>query len=141
MPIVLAVDDSASVIEIIQVVLSAEGFRVIPASNGERAVQVLHKRAVDLIITDLYMPDFDGLELIGSARAICPQTPIVAMSGKTGAMNMLRTAALLGACATLPKPFTPAELLAAVHQVLGVAGNRRASSRELHSGDVPVGGA
>lgn len=123
MAIILVVDDSASAREQVQSILSAAGFRVIAAPGGKHAILVLHKRTIDLIITDVYMPEGDGLEVIRSARAICPQTPILVMSGATGAMDMLKVAKCLGASATLVKPFSRAELLEAVDRILGVSGS------------------
>ena len=115
----LVVDDSASARELVEAMLSALGFRVTTARDGHRAVQVLREQAIDLIITDIYMPEGDGLEVIRTARTICPKTPIMAMSGMTGKRDMLKVARCLGAAATLLKPFSITDLLAAVDEALG----------------------
>ena len=76
------------------------------------------RTSVDLIVTDIYMPDKDGLEVIAEARRVCPGVPVIAVSSFTGARDMLRTAKLLGAICTLQKPFTDQNLLQAVSQAL-----------------------
>jgi CheY-like chemotaxis protein len=115
---VLVVDDSVPAVEVLETLLSEAGHQVMISTSGKRAIQLLRRQAVDLIITDIYMPEEDGLELIRSARGICPQTPVIAMSGMTGVRSMLLVAERLGACCSLQKPFSNAQLLQAVNTAL-----------------------
>ena len=111
---ILVVDDSTSVLEVLDTVLREAGHRVTVSQNGHKASQVLQSEVVDLLITDVYMPDGDGLELITEVCRHFPGTPVIAMSGITGKLDMLSVAELLGARCTLHKPFSKTELLDAV---------------------------
>ena len=73
---------------------------------------------VHLVITDLYMPEKEGLETIMELHRDFPKVSIIAMLGKVGADNLLAATKRLGAAQTLKKPFQPHELLAAVEEVL-----------------------
>jgi CheY-like chemotaxis protein len=103
---VLMVDDSEVVLEIAKDLLLEAGHDVLAYNSSRQALQQLRTETFDLIITDIYMPDADGLEVIRESKRITPQTPIIAMSGMTGRMNMLKVAQHLGACSTVMKPFT-----------------------------------
>jgi CheY-like chemotaxis protein len=76
---------------------------------------------VDLIITDMYMPDKDGLEVIADARKVCPKVPVIAVSAAAGTKDVLHAAKLLGATCTLQKPFSKVQLLDAVAAVMAMA--------------------
>jgi CheY-like chemotaxis protein len=75
---------------------------------------------VDLIISDLYMPDKDRLEVIREARKAGPKIPVIAISGAAGEKNMLNTPRLLGASSILQKPFSKQQLLRAVGTVMAL---------------------
>ena len=79
------------------------------------------QRAPDLVITDIFMPGHDGIEVLLELRKAFPTLKVIAMSGGDGrgVLNLLEDAELLGADRTIPKPFTPGELIAAVNDVLG----------------------
>jgi CheY-like chemotaxis protein len=115
---VLVVDDSRSAREVVEMVLSEAGYDVAACGNGKAAVARLQKESFDLIITDIYMPENDGLEVIQSRRRICPQVPVIAMSGETGTRSMLAVARHMGACQTIRKPFSKADLLDTVWAAL-----------------------
>jgi CheY-like chemotaxis protein len=107
---------------ILAVLFVAGGGTLVASANSQRAVQLLRKDRFDVIITDIYMPDQDGLEILRDSRSLCPGTPVIAMSGFTGRMNMLAAATMLGAAATLKKPISPDQLLAAIGTALAQAG-------------------
>lgn len=116
---VLIVDDSAGLREIIRIGLQARGYEVLQAADGREALRLLRERSADVIITDLYMPEMDGLETLEVVRQEFPDTPVVAMSGvptRTGT-DFLEVAHELGAALVLRKPFTIPELVAAVERV------------------------
>jgi CheY-like chemotaxis protein len=121
MPRILVIDDSASALQIVEAMLAGAGHQVHACREGRNALQVLRREAFDLVVTDIYMPDEDGLEVIRESRRICPNVPVVAMSGMTGNRNMLAVAKYLGACQTVTKPLSAADLLAAVEAALGPA--------------------
>ncbi len=118
---ILLVDDEDGLRSSIAKCLSCEGYRVLEAGDGKKAVAALRASLPDLIITDLIMPDQDGLELLSYIRTQALCIPVIAMSGggRLGPSDCLKVARLMGAVRTLEKPFDADELLAAVQGVLG----------------------
>ncbi|HWA09784.1 MAG TPA: response regulator [Opitutaceae bacterium] len=113
---ILVVDDEQPMLDIIQRVLTEAGHRVVTASNGREVGEILAQVRVDLVMTDLLMPERDGTEVIAELRKTHPSTPIVAMSGG-GRMprgEYLKIAKLFGAHAILEKPFTNEQLLSTI---------------------------
>lgn len=115
---ILMVDDSEVVLKIAEELLLESGHEVLAYTSSREALQQLRTQTFELVITDIYMPDADGFEVIREAKRISPQTPIMAMSGMTGRMNMLKVAQHLGAFCTVMKPFTRTEFLTAVSTAL-----------------------
>jgi CheY-like chemotaxis protein len=93
---------------------------VFAAANGMEAVRLWRESSGDLVITDIHMPEKDGLETIIELRQLAPRTPILAMSGghQNGRVDVLGDAAQLGAFRTIAKPFALREMLDAVEQLL-----------------------
>jgi CheY-like chemotaxis protein len=114
MATILVIDDSPTILATTAHILEQSGYRVITSCDGKTAIESLRTAPVDVIVTDIYMPGNDGLEVLRDVRRIAPQIPVVAMSGVTGKGCMLHIAKYLGACASLAKPFSPAQLLEAV---------------------------
>jgi len=114
---VLVADDDASVRSLFRLVLSGAGYEVVDAANGREAAQIIHSRKVDLLITDLVMPEQEGIETILALRRSNVALKIVAVSGAFEG-RYLNAAASLGADATLLKPVSPADLLSTVSRVL-----------------------
>jgi CheY-like chemotaxis protein len=121
MPTILVIDDSPSALQTVAGMLAEAGYRVRLCANGKSAVRLLKNEPIDLILTDIYMPEEDGLDVIRERRRICPDVPVVAMSGITGKGCMLAVARHMGACQTLLKPFSHADLLDAIRAALGAA--------------------
>lgn len=120
MPRILIVDDDDSVRGLIATTLRATGFDVQTASDGREAVEAFAKAPADLVITDLVMPEKDGIEIVLELRKAHPDLPIIAMSGQSSHSPLyLGMAKRLGARRTLEKPFTIKTLVAAVKEVLG----------------------
>lgn len=117
---VLVVDDNEALRTVIRVALEAAGFEVLVAGDGEEALAVNRECRADLIITDIFMPEKDGLETIGFIHSECPDTKIIAMSAGVPAFDSdyLAMAKMLGAAETLGKPFPAATLVAMVREVL-----------------------
>jgi DNA-binding response OmpR family regulator len=118
MATILLVDDSVSLRTLLEQTLVNGGHKVITAGDGKSATALLSSETIDLVVTDIYMPNSDGLELLFALRRMKRRPPAIAMSSKTGAMNMLKSAKLLGAKMTLQKPFPPAELLRCANVLL-----------------------
>lgn len=118
---ILIVDDDSTIRAILIQALKAGGHEVFSAANGKEGMW--HSRAVlpDLIVTDLFMPIQEGLELIKELRAQFPHIAILAISGTSVASRaMLAVAMELGATATLEKPFDRETLLAMVEATLEI---------------------
>jgi hypothetical protein len=101
---IVVVDDDPAIRGFLRHFLRLSGYRVLEAANGRQAVQHLRQRKVDLLITDLLMPDQEGLETIQAVRKEFPDLPVVAMSGGFGG-QFLSVAEKLGAREILHKPF------------------------------------
>lgn len=119
---ILIVEDEVAVRAWLAQVLRNAGFEVLEARDGTEALRLHQAHPFELVITDIVMPDKEGLELIRELRQARPETKIIATSGSEhpGTEVYLKIAKMLGAAEVLVKPFSEQELLAAVHQVLGV---------------------
>jgi two-component system chemotaxis response regulator CheY len=105
--VILAVDDSATVRKFVSVSLSMQGFQVITASDGMDALEKLPQQQVDLLVTDLNMPNMDGFELIRALRQN-PQykdLPVIILTSLTDEVSR-ETGAKLGVNSFLVKPFS-----------------------------------
>ena len=113
---VLVVDDDPDVASVLVAMLTALGHDASSVAGATEAIRVLPRVDPDLVITDLVMPDGEGMELLThlwrSRRGKRPA--VIAMSGNATGVRFLRASELLGACATLRKPFGPEELRDAV---------------------------
>ena len=87
------------------------------AGDGRSGMSKLERHAIDLVITDLVMPEQEGLETLRHLRQTRPELPVIAISGAFGG-SFLKTARRFGAIATLPKPIDAEDLLRAVRQAL-----------------------
>lgn len=101
--------------------LTRSGYDVVEASDGSYAVQLYREHDIDLIVTDLFMPDTEGMEVIRELRQENQDAKIIAISGGSSfdAIDYLDVARLIGAAKTLNKPFGSKELLEAVGELLG----------------------
>lgn len=113
---ILLVDDDAVFRNVVCRSLRAAGYAVEQASDGKEALKFIEAEAPDILITDILMPNTDGIELTGAVKRAHPNVRILALSGggRLGSVDLLELAALLGADATLSKPFSPDELLEVV---------------------------
>ncbi len=123
---ILIVDDDPSDRLLQKAVLTHAGHEVFAAAGGEAALRHYLTDGVDLVVTDLQMPDVHGFELITILSGLRPQPPVIAVSG-TGGIQ-LHMARELGAVATLGKPIDPDRLLAAVAEALGPGDRRQPGS-------------
>jgi DNA-binding response OmpR family regulator len=119
-PSILVIDDEQLIRLQIRNALEFEGFTVHEAANGNEGLARIAQSTPDVVITDILMPDKEGIETILELRRTHPKIRIIAISGggRTGNKDFLRTAKHLGADRTLAKPFGLAELLRLVREVL-----------------------
>src|SRR5262249_40408720 len=115
---ILIIDDEPVTRAMLQEMLQQAGHETVSAVNGAEGLKQYHDKPSDLVITDLFMPEKDGLEVIKELRMQFPAVAIIAMSGKAVAGKMLSVAQALGAVEVLQKPFTSVELLSIVDKVL-----------------------
>lgn len=115
---VLVVDDETGVRKFFRLALEQAGYEVTEAENGKQALEQALAGRVDLLITDLVMPEKEGIETIRALRRQAPGIGIIAVSGAFGGM-FLSTARMLGADVVLSKPVDAELLLAKVAEVLG----------------------
>lgn len=117
---ILVVDDEDLVRMTLRQMLEAAGHEVVEARNGREGLDLQTEHAFDLVLTDIIMPEQEGIETIVQLRRRNPQLRIIAISGggRTKNMDFLKIAASVGADETLTKPFTTNELTAAVSRCL-----------------------
>ncbi|MCH7564967.1 MAG: response regulator [Gemmatimonadetes bacterium] len=97
-------------------IFAGSGHEIHMARDGEHALKTYLRMDIQVVVTDLHMPNVDGLELIEALLAMYPEASIIAVSGK--GPTLLAQAANLGAVATFSKPVAPDELLEAVEKAL-----------------------
>jgi CheY-like chemotaxis protein len=119
-PSILVVDDNDEVRAVIVRNLLRAGYRVTQAASSSAAMAVLEDQVPDLVITDIFMPEGDGLEIINEIRRCALSVPIIVISGGGAAIaaDYLGVASRLGATSVLSKPFKGQQLLDAVHLAL-----------------------
>ena len=117
---ILIIEDDNEVREYLESVISRAGYDVISAENGKDGVELFATRPADLVVTDIIMPEKDGIETIMDLRRANPDLKVIAISGggRSEPENYLHSARLLGANRTMKKPFTNQEMLAAIAELL-----------------------
>lgn len=117
---VLVIDDDEQLRALLYEILDRAGFQVEEAVNGVEGLKLYRKQPADLVITDLIMPEKEGVETIMELRDQFPEARIIAISGgeRVGGRNYLPIAARLGARRTIAKPFSRQEILDAVRETL-----------------------
>lgn len=110
---VLVVDDDPAVRDVVTSMLETAGYSVTQAGDGRQALLILSQTRIDVVITDLVMPEQEGIETIKLIRRDFPRTRVIAMSGAFGG-DYLRIAGYLGAHGTLAKPLQLATVLKVV---------------------------
>jgi DNA-binding NtrC family response regulator len=117
---IMVVDDDPGIRRALHILLSRAGYRVTQARDGMEALRLWRDSGGDLVITDLHMPEKNGIEMIIELLSHTPGLRIIAMSGggQTRRLDLLGDAALLGAVKTIEKPFTLAEMMDVVRGAL-----------------------
>jgi DNA-binding response OmpR family regulator len=116
---VLLIEDDAGVRATISSMLRRAGYEVVEAVNGYDGMDALRTEAVDLVLTDVVMPEQEGIETIRQIREITSDLPIIAMSGwNSRTFSPLEDALAMGADRALQKPFQMDELMTAVRELI-----------------------
>ncbi|MDO8705355.1 MAG: response regulator [Sulfuricaulis sp.] len=120
MAIILTVDDTASMRQMISFTLNSVGHEVIQAADGKEALKMLEGKKVDLVIADINMPNMDGITLLKSLRALADYkfTPILMLTTESQEAKR-QQGKIAGATGWIVKPFNPEQLLTVVKKVLG----------------------
>lgn len=117
---ILLIEDDELLRRALHLYLKSAGFAVTVAGDGQQGIRLFRAAPADLIITDIMMPEEDGLGIIMTLRKKYPEVRIIAMSGDASfSPNWLAVAAKLGAVRTLAKPFTLARLGATITEAIG----------------------
>lgn len=115
---ILIIDDDASIRECLRRVLEEDGHHVREAANGDLGLLLYRAAPSELVITDLLMPERDGMEVILTLTKEYVEPRIIAMTETTGGRHFLEVATLLGARQVVEKPFTPEEIRRVVQHAL-----------------------
>jgi len=117
---ILIIDDEQQIRSMLRLMLEREGYEVVEAPDGSAGMRAYRQKPVDLVITDLIMPNKDGIGMIIELKKEFPEVKIIAMSG--GGLNKpegyLKGAKKLGAACTLTKPIDREEMLRAVKNII-----------------------
>lgn len=127
---ILCVDDNEQSLSIRKVMLETRGYRVLPCTSGEQALERFKLGGVDLVLTDLVMPGLDGTKLVEAIKDLSPQTPAILLSGKVRMYDRDTRADVF-----LPKGmYAPAELLERIRLLLvRKRGPKRTQERQEHA--------
>ncbi len=139
MPTILVVDDEANIIEILEIALRDAGMDVLKSSSGRDALAILRKKDVDVVISDIRMPDLSGVELLQEATQLAPETMFIMITAFASTETAIE-ALQHGAFDYITKPFRMEELHAIVRRALDTKGSRKlqiaapSSEREAQQG-------
>jgi two-component system, chemotaxis family, chemotaxis protein CheY len=116
---ILAVDDSASMRQMVRYTLEGAGYKVVQASDGVEALEFAKSGAADLVLTDVNMPRMDGIELVRELRTLNSYkfVPMLVLTTESGQETKMR-GKQAGATGWIVKPFNPEQLLATIARVL-----------------------
>ncbi len=116
---ILIIDDEPSVADAVRLILEDRGHRVLIAGSAGDGLALARRGGLRLVITDLRLPDFSGLEVLCALRAEQPLLPVIVITAH-GTPALFAEASLAGAAAVLPKPFAPAEIISLVESLTRV---------------------
>lgn len=128
--VILCVDDNEQALSVRKFLLETRGYRVIPATDGAAALELLQQGGIDLVLSDLVMPQMDGNEMIRRMKQISPEVPMMLISGTVKAFERANRAD-----AFLPKgACTPVEMLERIRVMIArKRGPRKAVARPTYA--------
>ena len=118
---ILIIDDDVQILDMLRQTLEHEGYEVVDAADGKKGIRLYRENPADLIITDIVMPEKEGIETIIELKQDFPDVKIIAISGggQIRPEGYLSMAKKLGAQYTFSKPFERKELLSAIRELIG----------------------
>ena len=134
---ILVVDDEPSIVDAVATSLRYEGFDVAEATTGRGALDSVQERAPDLIVLDIMLPDFDGLEVTRRLRARGVEAPVLFLTARDAIRDRLAGLSV-GADDYVTKPFALAELVARVHAILRRTAGEAAGDQPLRFADLEM---
>jgi CheY-like chemotaxis protein len=116
MALAVVIDDDAEVRCLVALMLARAGYEVAQAKNGEEGIELCSTLKPEVVVTDIFMPRRDGIDVLREVKTRAKQPRVVAISGGSPRLQVdfLNVAERMGADAVVPKPFTPTQLLQAV---------------------------
>jgi len=117
---IVVIDDNTGYLEFVTTLLSRAGFEAHPFNCAKKAMKFVQQTEVALVITDVFMPDMDGIEVLRMLQRVAPQVSVIGISGLQASFGYSYLEALraLGASAILQKPCDPQALLAEIKRLL-----------------------
>jgi CheY-like chemotaxis protein/glycine cleavage system H lipoate-binding protein len=131
----LVIDDEQVVLDSIRKLLKNENYNIYTVLTSQEALDLLKDRDIDIILTDLMLPEMDGLELLDAVKKIIPHLPMIVITGHA-TINTALQATHLGAFDYIAKPFTKSELLGVLKRANKMAETSKAAEKK---GSVPLG--
>ena len=132
---ILLVDDEVEITEINKRYLIQAGYEVNVAHDGQEALEIFQKYSIDLIITDIMMPNMDGYDLIGEVQYLSPEQPFLFITAKTSEPDKIYSLSM-GADDFITKPFSPRELVLRVNNILRRIHRSAGADEKLQLGDL-----
>lgn len=120
MPRILLADDDAQVRKMLKITLERAGHEVVEAADGNQAVELYDPETIDVVVTDIVMPEKEGIETIMELKTINPEVQIIAISGggRINPEDYLKWAQRFGVASTFTKPIDREELLATIADLI-----------------------
>lgn len=134
---ILLVDDEVEITEINKRYLIQAGYEVNVAHDGQEALEIFQKYSIDLIITDIMMPNMDGYDLIGEVQYLSPEQPFLFITAKTSEPDKIYSLSM-GADDFITKPFSPRELVLRVNNILRRIHRSMGTEETLQLGDLVI---
>ena len=134
---ILLVDDEVEITEINKRYLTQAGYEVNVAHDGQEALELFQKYSIDLIITDIMMPNMDGYDLIGEVQYLSPEQPFLFITAKTSEPDKIYSLSM-GADDFITKPFSPRELVLRVNNILRRIHRSAGADEKLQLGDLEI---
>jgi DNA-binding NtrC family response regulator len=117
---ILVIDDDEAMRDYVRFALEMAGFTVLCAADGKEGLEAVKRTVPGVVVTDLIMPDGEGIETIREIKSLYPECGIIAMSGAANSETYLSMAHCLGASVVLQKPFDRSQIQNAVRDVLAL---------------------
>ncbi len=116
---VLLIEDDTLVRHALRISMEMADIEVIEADHGKRGLDRFRQSDIDVIVTDVFMPEMDGIEFLMETKKCCPDTPVIVISGggSVDGYDYLESAEFLGAAAVFAKPFDERDLIAKIEDL------------------------